>query len=212
MVGIRDIAKRAEMQPSTVLRVMTGKTNVNSEKRGLIRKLIEETGYAPNKAARGMVTRRSFATGGIIPDMFNVFQRRLFSIRERHLISFGRRVLFFRVKPDMSSERDCITRLKEERIEGIIMPHEMKSREFYRYPSVSKVPAISVIVNTAGRPAITVDGGRAAADAVKRRIGLGHKNIDMIGGCGFFSFGFKRVEGYREALGSTGRSFTVCAS
>jgi LacI family transcriptional regulator len=193
MVSIKDIAKRAGVSPSTVSRVITGKNNVNPKKRELILKLIEETGYVPNKAARDMVMQRSFAIGIIIPDMFNVFQRQLFSIVERHLISFGYHTLFFFVKPDMPSERDCLTRLKEERLDGIIMLHEMKNREFYQYLSASKIPVVSTITNTAGIPAITVDDRQAARDAMNHLISLGHKNIDMIGDSGFFSFGVKRI-------------------
>ncbi|MDR1903012.1 MAG: LacI family transcriptional regulator [Treponema sp.] len=207
MVSIKDIAKRAGMSPSTVSRVVTGKNNVNPKKRELILKLIEETGYVPNKAAREMVMRRSFAVAIVIPDMFNIFQRQLFSIIERYLISFGYHTLFFFVKPDASSEKDCITRLKEERLDGIIMLHEIKDREFYQYLSASKIHAVSTILNTAGIPAITIDDRQAAIDAMNHLINLGHKNIDMIGGASFFSFGVKRIEGYKEALEAGGLGF-----
>ena len=112
MVSIKDIAKQVGMSPSTVSRVVNGKKNVKPEKRDQILKLIEETGYVPNKAARSMVLNRTFTVGIVIPDTFNMFQRQLFSIIERHLEAFGYHTLFFFVKFESSSEQDCLNRLK----------------------------------------------------------------------------------------------------
>ncbi|MDR1902809.1 MAG: LacI family transcriptional regulator, partial [Treponema sp.] len=100
MISINDIAKQLGVSPSTVSRALNGKPYVNAEKKEQILKLIEETGYAPNKAARNMAMKRSFTVGIVVPDGFNIFQRQLFSIIERHLDSFGYHTIFFFVKMD----------------------------------------------------------------------------------------------------------------
>ncbi|MDR2471312.1 MAG: LacI family transcriptional regulator [Treponema sp.] len=199
MVNIKDIARRAGMSPSTVSRVVNGKKHVNSEKREQILRLIEETGYVPNRAARSMVLQRSFTVGIVIPDTFNMFQRQLFSIIERHLDSFGYHTLFFFVKFNDSSEEDCLNRLKAEQPDGIIMIHEMRNPHFYEYIARTGIPAVTSTFNYPGLAAIHVNEEQASKDAVNHLIGLGHRRIMMISGDGF-TFGRQRAEGFFQAL------------
>jgi LacI family transcriptional regulator len=201
MVSIKDIAKQVGMSPSTVSRVVNGKKYVNSEKRDQILKLIEETGYVPNQAARNMVLRRSFTVGIVIPDTFNMFQRQLFSIIERHLNSFGYRTLFFFVKFDGASEAECLARIKAEKLDGVIMLQEIKSPGFYDYLARIKLPVVSATFSCRNIPSIHVNEEQASFDAVSHLINLGHRKISMLSGGGF-TFGQQRAEGFFRALES----------
>jgi LacI family transcriptional regulator len=199
MVNIKDIARQVGMSPSTISRVVNGKKHVNSEKRQRILKLIEETGYVPNRAARSMVLKRSFTVGIIIPDTFNMFQRQLFSIIERHLESFGYHTLFFFVKFDDQSEEACLNRLKAEKPDGVIMIHEIRNPFFYEYIRKTGLPAITSTFHYPGINAVHVNEEQASRDAVNHLVNLGHRKILMISGDGF-TFGRQRAEGFLQAL------------
>ena len=199
MVSIKDIARQYGMSPSTISRVVNGKKHVNSEKREQILKLIEETGYVPNRAARSMVLKRSFTVGVIMPDTFNMFQRQLFSIIERHLESFGYHTMFFFVKLENQSEETCLNRLKAEKPDGVIMMHEIKNPQFYEYVKKACLPVVTSTFHFPGIDAIHVNEEQASRDAVNHLISLGHKKILMISGDGF-TFGRQRAEGYFQAL------------
>jgi LacI family transcriptional regulator len=199
MVSIKDIARQVGMSPSTISRVVNGKKHVNQEKREQILKLIEETGYVPNKAAQSMVLKRSFTVGVIIPDTFNMFQRQLFSIIERHLESFGYHTLFFFVKFDDQSEEACLARLKAEKPDGIIMIHEIKNLFFYEYVKKTGLPVVTSTFHYPGLYAIHVNEEQASRDAVNHLISLGHRHILMISGDGF-TFGRQRADGFLQAL------------
>ncbi len=205
MVSITDIAKQVGMSPSTVSRVVNGKKYVNAEKRDRILQLIEQTGYVPNRAARSMVLKRTFLVGIVIPDSFNMFQRQLFSIIEHHLESFGYRSLFFFVKFEGSSEEECLNRLKSEKLDGVIMIHEIKNPGFYEYLNRIKLPTILATFSQKGRdmPSIHVNEEQASYDAVIHLINLGHRDIVMLSGASF-SFGSQRAEGYYRALAAAG--------
>jgi len=198
-VSIKDIAKQAGISPSTVSRVVNGKKNVNLKRREQILKLIEETGYVPNRAARSMVLNRSFTVGIIIPDTFNMFQRQLFSILERYLESFGYHTLFFFVSFEDHSERACLNRLKAEQPDGIIMIHEIKTPVFYDYVIKNRLPVVTATFHHPEINAIHVNEEQGSRDAVNHLIGLGHRDIVMISGDGF-TFGRQRVEGFFNAL------------
>jgi LacI family transcriptional regulator len=204
MIGIKDIAKKVGMSPSTVSRVVNGKKYVNTEKREQILKLIEETGYVPNKAARNMVLQRSFTVGIVIPDTFNMFQRQLFSIIERHLESFGYHTLFFYIKFGSASEKECLDRLKSEKLDGVILLQEIRDSTFYETLKRLQLPLVTTNFSFPDIPSIHVDEEQAAMDAVNHLIGLGHHKINMISGGSGFTFGKQRTDGYYKALEAAG--------
>ena len=56
---LEDVAEEAGVSRATVSRVVNGIRNVDPEIQDLVRRAIERTGYAPNRAARSLVTRRA---------------------------------------------------------------------------------------------------------------------------------------------------------
>jgi LacI family transcriptional regulator len=201
MTSIKDIAKLAGISPSTVSRVINQKKYVKPEIRSKILEIVKQTGYVPNRAARSMVLRRSFTIGIIIPDTFNMFQRQLFSVMEHRLETFGYHTLFFFVKFEPESEELCLARLKSEKVDGVIMLHEIGDRRFYDFLESANIPALLATFGRADSDlcSIHVDELKAARDAVNYLISLGHEKIDLIT-AGGFSFGRQRENGYRQAL------------
>ncbi|MEU1335271.1 LacI family DNA-binding transcriptional regulator [Streptomyces sp. NPDC005865] len=56
---LEDVAREAGVSRATVSRVINGVRNVDPAIRDVVRAAIERTGYAPNRAARSLVTRRT---------------------------------------------------------------------------------------------------------------------------------------------------------
>jgi LacI family transcriptional regulator len=174
MVSIKDVARQAGVSPATVSRAVNGKRSVCKKTREQILKIVESTGYVPNKAARAMVLRRSFSVGIVIPRAFNVFQRQLFPVIEAQLNVLGYQTLFFFVKPGAAGERECLDRLKSEDLDGIVMLHEIKQPEFYRYLAEVKLPAVSTLDDSAAISVVQIDDTHAAYDAVRYLVSV-HK-------------------------------------
>ncbi|MEM9335572.1 MAG: LacI family DNA-binding transcriptional regulator, partial [Pseudomonadota bacterium] len=74
---IKDIAKAAGVDPSTVTRALKGSERVKPATREKIAGLAADMGYVPNMAARTLVKSRSDLIGVVIPDMTNPFFRDL---------------------------------------------------------------------------------------------------------------------------------------
>ena len=68
---IYDIAREAGVSASTVSRVINDKPGVNPETRERIRALLAQHHYAPNEAARGLVTHSSRMVGVLVADIRN---------------------------------------------------------------------------------------------------------------------------------------------
>jgi LacI family transcriptional regulator len=119
------------------------------------------------------------------------------------LESFGYHTLFFFVKFDGASEKECLTRLKSEKLDGVILLQEIRDQSFYEALSRLQLPVVASTFRFSGISSIHIDEETAAIDAVSHLTGLGHRKINMI--CGSdFTFGKQRVEGYYKALEAAG--------
>ena len=65
-VTIYDIAREAEVSPATVSRILTGSTNVRTEKRQRVEKLIEKYHFHPNALARALTETQSHLIGMLV--------------------------------------------------------------------------------------------------------------------------------------------------
>lgn len=63
---LEDVARVAGVSRATVSRVVNGIRNVDTEIQQAVRRAIEQTGYAPNRAARSLVTRRTGAVALVV--------------------------------------------------------------------------------------------------------------------------------------------------
>ncbi len=205
MTSIKDLARLAGVSPSTISRAVNGKKYVKPEIRERILELVRETGYVPNSAARSMVLKRTFTVGIVIPDTFNMFQRQLFSTVERSLEGFGYHTSFFFVVWEPESELRCLRRIKAEKLDGIIMIHEVARPEFYDFLAKSQLPAVLCTFTRAGGffHSVHVDEEAAARTATEHLVSLGHRRIGLLSGT-HFSFGAQRAEGYRSGLAASG--------
>ncbi len=73
MVTVKKVAELANVSPSTVSRVINGAENVNPEIRERVKKVISETGYFPNNAARSLVNRKTGAIAVLIRNLHKPF-------------------------------------------------------------------------------------------------------------------------------------------
>jgi LacI family transcriptional regulator len=208
MTSIKDIAKLAGVSASTVSRVVNQRQYVRPEIRERVLALVEETGYVPNNAARSMVLKRTFTVGIVIPDTFNMFQRQLFSTIERNLEGFGYRTSFFFVKWEPESELKCLRRLNGEKLDGIILIHEVVHPDFYEYLSSTALPVVLCTFNRddLAFPSVHVDEENGARAAMSHLIELGHRRIGLLSGS-YFSFATQRAVGYRAALEASGIAY-----
>jgi len=205
MISIKDIARIVGVSPATISRVVNNKQYVRPEVRQQVLAVVKETGYVPNKAARSMVLKRTFTVGIVIPDTFNMFQRQLFSIIEHSLEEHGYHTLFFFVKWDAKSELRSLRAIKAEKLDGLILIHEVNQSEFYDYLTEGSIPVVLCTFDR-GLPnlcSVHIDEEAAAQRATEHLIALGHRDIGLITGM-HFSFGAQRAKGYRAALSAAG--------
>src|SRR5207244_9564060 len=72
-VTIHDVARRAQVSPSTVSRALSASHLVRGTTRERVLAAAKELGYQPNPAARSLITGRTGNIGIVVPDLNNPF-------------------------------------------------------------------------------------------------------------------------------------------
>ena len=72
-VTIRDVAREAGVSISTVSRVLNDKDDVAPDTATVVRRVIDDLGYASSMAARSLRSRTTNVVGLIVPDLWHPF-------------------------------------------------------------------------------------------------------------------------------------------
>ncbi len=177
---IKDIARIAGVNPSTVTRALQGSDRVKPATRERITALATQLGYVPSVAAQTLVNRRSSLIGVVIPDMTNPFFAELGKGIEDEAAKHDLRVLIHDTRGMEAAERDAITLFLGLKVDGLIIPSARCTHEYYAAFDAA-VPVVHV--NRAESPdAVTVDTVLGSSLVMAHLLGLGHRRIGFVRG------------------------------
>ncbi|GGE19677.1 catabolite control protein A [Marinithermofilum abyssi] len=203
-VTIRDVAKRAGVSIATVSRVLNQSKPVSESLRKKIMKAVEETGYRPNAVARSLIHKRTGLVGVIIPEIYNPYFSGLVQGIESIAQQSGYSVMLAVSGKSVEQELEMLQIFQTRQMEGVILASSRWSREHRRWFTQAPMPCVII-----GRPAgslssvctAIIDNRKAAYEAVRYLIQLGHRRIGMIRGPKWDrASGEERYAGYRDAL------------
>ncbi|RSU71387.1 LacI family transcriptional regulator [Sphingomonas sp. S-NIH.Pt3_0716] len=119
-VGIKDVARVAEVSPATVSRVLSGRA-VDPAMRDRVLAAVRTTGYRPNLAARRLRSRHSNTIGLIVADIRNPFFTAVSRTVEDIAYERGLRVILCNTDEDPAKEAMYLQLMQEERVTGVIL-------------------------------------------------------------------------------------------
>ncbi len=204
---IRDVAKLAGVSISTVSRVMNAPETVVESKRLKVLDAIEELKYQPNSFARGLIYRKSYTLGLLVPDIENMYYAGMIRGMQDACIKLGYSLMICNTDRDPERLLSYIDAFHEKQVDGIVFASDMLFPEYYDKLVGCRIPFVMVSshCDEYDIPSVEVDDEAAAYDAVKFLIELGHKQIGMIGFNHANSIsGPPRMEGFARALKECG--------
>ena len=179
-VTIKDIARAANVDPSTVTRALQGSERVKPATREKIVALAAEMGYVPNLAARSLVNRRSGLIGLVIPDMTNPFFADLGKGIEDEAAKHDLRVLINDTRAIESVEREAVKLFLELKVDGVIVPSARCANDYYENLTAN-VPVVHV--NRDDMPhQVSCDTVKGSMDIMGHLLELGHRRIGFVRG------------------------------
>ncbi|WP_087972514.1 LacI family DNA-binding transcriptional regulator [Oceanobacillus rekensis] len=207
-VTIKDVAKRANVSPSTVSRVITDSNKISEKTKRKVRQVMEEMGYHINFNARVLV-QKSTQTIGIVMkhSASHSLHNPFFPEVLRGISAFCHEKDYSISLTTGNSEKsifnEVVKMVQGRRVDGVIVLYSKKDDKVVPYLIKQNIP-FAVI----GKPLsetnkimyVDNDNVQASKEATEFLIKLGHQRISFIGDDPEFQVIQDRINGYQEAL------------
>lgn len=209
-VTIADVARLANVSPSTVSNFLNGRTErMRPDTRERVERAIAQLGYRPNQAARQLKTGHAPFIGLVVPSVANPF----YGIFARHVeesaLANGYQVLLGNSDRDPERERRYAEELWSYGVRGMVfgsslthLSHLADLIERGLHVVAFDRPiqdADQVVIDGVG-----VDNAQGMRLATRHLIGLGHRRIAFVSGPIRTVSRLDRLAGYKSALMDAG--------
>lgn len=206
MATIRDVAKLAGVSMSTVSKYING-GHVRPENIGAIREAIEKLDYRVNPFARSLKAQRSRSIGILLPDLTAPFFSAVLTALDRVLREHGYHTLISCYGSDHGLERDNLSFLITNGIDGLVyIPEDLSAEEFYELTGNFNIPTVQVDRQIQGvqTDVVMSNNTDAVYEAVSRLLRKGHHKVAAVTGPKSVSTSKERLVGYLRALSDGG--------
>ncbi|SFB96902.1 transcriptional regulator, LacI family [Bacillus sp. OV322] len=207
-VTIKDVAKLANVAPSTVSRVIANNPRISDKTKNRVREAMNQLGYHPNFIARSLANQSTRVIGLVLPSSTDIyFQNPFFSTVLRGLSEGAHEKQYaLQINTGKTEEEiyeGVVHMVQGGRVDGIVLLYSKIEDGIIAYLRERKFP-FTVI----GKPSDHVeeithvdnDNYRASKEATDYLIKLGHEKIGFIGGKLNLVVTVERLLGYKESL------------
>jgi LacI family transcriptional regulator len=206
-VGIEDVARAAEVSITTVSHALSGRGQVAAATRERVRRIADELGYAPNRLASALRSRRSQILGFVADDIATTpFATRVVLGAQEAAAERGQLLMVMNSNREPTIEAQQLTGLLSAQVDALIyarMFHEDSSdlpRQLDR--------VVSAIIDTSDRrgrvPSIVPDEEQIGDLATQTLIDAGHRDIVHLTITPVGRGRVGRLSGYRRAMERAG--------
>lgn len=207
-VTIKDVAKEANVSPSTVSRVLSDSDKISEKTKRKVRKVMNELGYHINYNARVLV-QKSTKTIGIVMkhsathSWHNPFFPEVLRGISTYCHKLDYSISLTTGESEESIYKEVVKMVHGKRIDGIIVLYSKKDDKVVPFLIEQQVPFVVI-----GKPMehtneimyVDNDNVQAGKEAAEFLIDLGHEEIGFIGDNPDFQVIQDRMNGFKEAL------------
>lgn len=187
-MNINEIAKLAGVSRATVSRYLNN-GYVSEEKKKIIRKVIEETGYQPSSQAQMLRTKKTKLVGVILPKIdSNTISREVAGISDI-LTKKGYQLILANTNNNIEEELKYLSLFKDNQVDGVIFIATILTKQHRDMLKEYKVPIVLLGQRLEGYPCIFQDDQKAAMTLTEQMVKTGSK------------FGYITVTDKDEAVG-----------
>ncbi len=211
-VTIKDVAKKANVAPSTVSRVIHNSPTISEKTKRKVRKVLKEMGYHMNENARNLVTKSTKAIGIVMKSsaresLYNPFFPEVIRGIGDFCNKEGYSLSLTTGETEDAIFEDVVKMVQGRRVDGMIVLYSKKDDKVVPYLIKQGFPFVLIgkpSTNLSGITFIDNDNVQAAMEVSEFVIGLGHKRIAFLGGSPEFEVISDRLMGYQQAMDAAG--------
>jgi LacI family transcriptional regulator len=205
-VTIKDVAEAAGVSIATVSNALNGTGRLSGERRAAILAIAQEMRFRPNMMAKALLQQRSLAIGLLTNDTYGRFSFPVMQGISEALVDHGVSVFLSTIDEDPSRARVHLDALLDRRVDGLIVSGRRADIHIPLDLSDVDVPVVyALTASPTGHAHVVVDdidGSRQATGWLRQ---LGRRKIVHITGPESHLAARSRADGYRSAVGDSGR-------
>lgn len=118
---LADVANEAGVSIMTVSRVVNNRGEISEATRQQVQSVIDRMQYRPNRAARSLVTDRTYAIGVVVPDITNPYFANIVRGVEDEAWKHGYNILLNNTVEQRNREEAALHLLEETGAEGLVL-------------------------------------------------------------------------------------------
>lgn len=205
MATLKDVARLANVDVSTVSRALNNASYVHPETKARILAAVKKLSYQPNLMARGLKQGKRHTIGVVVPALhMTVFAGMIQNI-DREARKHGYAILLCSSYDTPSIEKDCLNRLRNGLIDGLIIAATGRNSRLIQDLQVSGIAVVQIIREQIPQiSSIVADYEAAGYGAVHYLYQLGCRHIGLINGSILLAPYHDRFCGYRRAIQELG--------
>ena len=209
-MNIYDIAKKANVSPATVSRVLNGNQSVREKTRKKVQQIIDESNYVPNSLARSLSVGDIRNIAFLAPDIENSFFSKILHGLSDTASQYDYNVFMYGTNDDLEVEHRMLEGIRKEMVKGVVLipvtDNDERTIELLKGLEKNQIPVVLLDRDIRGEnfDGVYSDDCKGAKDAVNCLIEGGHKKIAIVTGDENTRPGRERLKGYRKALKEAG--------
>lgn len=209
-MNIYDIAKKANVSPATVSRVLNGNQSVREKTRKKVQQIIDESNYVPNSLARSLSVGDIRNIAFLAPDIENSFFSKILHGLSDTASQYDYNVFMYGTNDDLEVEHRMLEGIRKEMVKGVVLipvtDNDEKTIELLKGLEKNQIPVVLLDRDIRGEnfDGVYSDDCQGAKEAVNCLIEEGHKKIAIVTGDENTRPGRERLKGYRKALKEAG--------
>lgn len=215
-VTIKEVAKQANVAPSTVSRVLKNSPMISQATKDKVNEIINELGYHPNEIARSLANQSSQTLGLVLPasaeDTFvNPFFTQFILGVTGYLEKKGFSLLLSSANNEAEELYQITRSVNSKRVDGIILLTIRDNDQNIEFLTEKDFPFVVVGTPFNRNELLWVDNDNSQAmyELTKHLIETGHRKIAFLGGSQKLQVTRNRLEGYLRALKEYGIPFSA---
>lgn len=213
MATLKDVAKLANVDVSTVSRALNNTSYVHPETKERVYAAARELGYRPNAMARALRQGHSRILGVVVPRLHMTIFSEILQGIEAEAEKQGYMTTVCVTEDDPKVERDRLERLRDLGADGIIIAATGRNGRILRDIRASGVPVVQLVRRQElEMSSVVADYEACGRDAVHFLAGKGCRAIGIIAGAQELAPYRGRYEGYRQAIQELGLEEIVSGS
>lgn len=213
-VTIKDVAKVANVAPSTVSRVIANSPRISEKTKERVREVMDQLGYHPNFIARSLASQSTRAIGLVMPSSTDVVFQNPFFPTVLTGLSEGAHSKQYALHMTTGKTEDeifdgVVAMVQGGRVDGVVLLYSKVEDRVIAYLRERDFPFVVI-----GKPFkddenisyVDNDNFKAGKEVTEHLIQLGHDRIGFIGGNLDLVVTVERLLGYEKALRNSGIS------